>query len=230
MSGVPHETRRRSDLVAAALEAGRAAVGDRVDPDLIVAAIQSAAPNQSVWSSAYRAVHYIAGWGKHRSFPQWLASPHRTPDEVRGVFTGAVGYVEMSGAARTVTARSGGRCEARVDRRCQGAAHDFHHVQFRSQGGRNHASNLLHVCKPCHKWVHRNIAAAIERGLAHPDTPLTLVSKPTCWYVVVYNDGRPDEVMSRNKARKVRQRNPYSVTIARLPPDDPRCPTAEEAA
>ncbi len=66
---------------------------------------------------------------------------------------------------RQVRARSGGRCEAAVAGRCTKWGSHVHHVVLRSAGGADTADNLLHVCQPCHDWIHANPAAARALGL-----------------------------------------------------------------
>jgi len=64
----------------------------------------------------------------------------------------------------SVRRRSGGRCEARVE--CNGArAVLFHHRKRRAQGGRDTESILLHLCDPCHRFVHDRPALAYALGL-----------------------------------------------------------------
>lgn len=59
--------------------------------------------------------------------------------------------------------RSQGRCEARTEV-CRGSAVVFHHVLGRGVGGKGRADNGLHLCDPCHKWVHANPKISYERG------------------------------------------------------------------
>ncbi len=65
---------------------------------------------------------------------------------------------------RQVRARSGGRCEVALDC-CTTWAAQVHHVVLRSAGGADTADNLLHVCMPCHNWIHANPDDARTRGL-----------------------------------------------------------------
>ena len=71
---------------------------------------------------------------------------------------------ELAESRGKVAARSGGRCEVRRPG-CRGLAIHAHHRRRRSQGGGNDASNLVHVCIPCHDWIHANVAEARECGL-----------------------------------------------------------------
>ena len=70
-----------------------------------------------------------------------------------------------------VRARSGGRCEydPPVDPfgrgRCPAIATEMHHRRRRSQGGKDEASNLVHLCHYCHAIrVHENPAEAYAAG------------------------------------------------------------------
>ena len=72
-----------------------------------------------------------------------------------------------------VRKRSGGRCEvlswtlnlsltspiiesclawSASGHRAEGAP--VHHRKYRQRGGTNSLDNLLHVCQPCHDWIH----------------------------------------------------------------------------
>lgn len=62
-----------------------------------------------------------------------------------------------------VKARSDSVCEA-GSVVCTKRAHHFHHRRLRSQGGLDTVENLLHVCGPCHEFMHRNRSEARERG------------------------------------------------------------------
>ena len=54
---------------------------------------------------------------------------------------------------RAVEERSGGRCEARLER-CAGKATEIHHLKPRSLCGSHDPVNLLHVCSvPCHDAI-----------------------------------------------------------------------------
>lgn len=70
--------------------------------------------------------------------------------------------------------RSSGRCEV-GSTICRGEAVVFHHIKRRSQGGKGIASNGLHVCVPCHTWIHDHPAESFKngwlvRGHGDPDT------------------------------------------------------------
>lgn len=64
-----------------------------------------------------------------------------------------------------VRGRSRGTCE-----KCGEAnAVHFHHRRPRGMGGSreeltNRASNLLHLCMPCHNWIELNRLAALDEG------------------------------------------------------------------
>lgn len=40
----------------------------------------------------------------------------------------------------------------------------MHHRKMRSQGGGHTASNLLHLCFPCHTYVHEHPADSYANG------------------------------------------------------------------
>lgn len=64
-------------------------------------------------------------------------------------------------ARRVVYARSGGECEAR-SMVCTGQAAHVHHIGGRKGPDAHAPENLLHVCLPCHEYVH-----------AHPEESYT---------------------------------------------------------
>jgi hypothetical protein len=41
----------------------------------------------------------------------------------------------------------------------------IHHRRLRKQGGKDTPENLIHICVPCHTWIHHNVALAAEWGL-----------------------------------------------------------------
>lgn len=43
-----------------------------------------------------------------------------------------------------------------------------HHRRRRSQGGTDDHANLAWLCPPCHRWVHNNVADAIDAGYLIP--------------------------------------------------------------
>lgn len=73
---------------------------------------------------------------------------------------------------KSLAERSGGQCEAQLPG-CSGPATDPHHRITRKDGGRHgeakersdRMSALLHLCRPCHRWVHRFPAKACDLGL-----------------------------------------------------------------
>jgi hypothetical protein len=71
--------------------------------------------------------------------------------------------VEYAKAKRQMRKRSKGLCEARLPG-CTIAATDPHHMMRRSAGGEDVASNLLHVCRTCHRYIHEHPAEAIDLG------------------------------------------------------------------
>lgn len=59
-----------------------------------------------------------------------------------------------------VKSRSGGICE-----RCYSSrAEEIHHRRLRSQGGADSMINLAHICGPCHRAIHADVATAYEAG------------------------------------------------------------------
>ena len=62
--------------------------------------------------------------------------------------------------------RSKGRCEARLADRCLVSGAHVHHRKYRSRGGSNGLSNLIHVCLACHEWIHTNPELANVTGLS----------------------------------------------------------------
>jgi hypothetical protein len=62
-----------------------------------------------------------------------------------------------------VAGRSGGWCE--IDHpNCLMRATQMHHVLRRSQGGKDDADNLLHLCLMGHDYIHANPALSYESG------------------------------------------------------------------
>ena len=61
--------------------------------------------------------------------------------------------------------RSSGVCEGCG---CSRAA-EWQHRKNRSQGGGWNPANGLHLCTPCHAWIHANPTAAVERGWTVPE-------------------------------------------------------------
>lgn len=65
---------------------------------------------------------------------------------------------------RIVATRSNGLCE-----RCgMATATDMHHRKNRSAGGLWEPSNIVHLCRSCHRWVTVNPNAAADEGLHLP--------------------------------------------------------------
>lgn len=88
------------------------------------------------------------------------AGPKRTPFRAKrkaskGEFT-SIAKAEMR-------ARSGDRCEVGTTI-CRGRAVLFHHIKRRGQGGKGVASNGLHLCVPCHTWIHDHTGDSYKRG------------------------------------------------------------------
>lgn len=67
-----------------------------------------------------------------------------------------------------VVKRSGGVCEIRVAGQCDGQAAEWQHRKNRSQGGTWAPSNGLHVCSPCHRFIHAHPELAKEKGWTVP--------------------------------------------------------------
>lgn len=73
-----------------------------------------------------------------------------------GVFTAEV--------VDEVLERSGGACEALISSVCVGTGQAFHHRKLRRHGDHS-AANCLHVCRPCHDFIHANVEVAYGVGL-----------------------------------------------------------------
>ena len=66
----------------------------------------------------------------------------------------------MKKAVPVVEARSKGWCEAETPD-CIGGGEVFHH----RMGRRTHRPELLlHLCNPCHLWIHAHPQESMERG------------------------------------------------------------------
>ena len=64
--------------------------------------------------------------------------------------------------AQAVIDRADGSCEVMNFPFCTGTAGPIHH---RKISGREHSvSACIHICKPCHDWIHANPAVSYERG------------------------------------------------------------------
>lgn len=101
-----------------------------------------------------------------------------------------------------VAARSRGVCEGCLSAR----ATEMHHRRFKSRGGKDEVSNLLHLCgwgnhTGCHGLAHSGISGtrrgwAIPSGLEHPSSFAYQDSNSQWW--LLDNDGgrkstdRPD--------------------------------------
>lgn len=61
--------------------------------------------------------------------------------------------------------RSQGRCEAtELEHACIHRGEQYHHVLARSAGGKDVASNLLHVCNEGHRVIHDQPRLSRELG------------------------------------------------------------------
>lgn len=70
-----------------------------------------------------------------------------------------------------VAQRSGGACEVRATRLCNGHGEHVHHRKLRRHND-HRPVNLLHVCLFCHTAIHATVARSYERGWlvrAHED-------------------------------------------------------------
>ena len=77
---------------------------------------------------------------------------------------------EFREASKLVKARSQGRCEfvkiaGCLFRGCTEQAVHVHHRKLRSQGGGDEIENLVHLCVPCHGYLHNHPEKARELGL-----------------------------------------------------------------
>lgn len=62
-----------------------------------------------------------------------------------------------------IEARSWGACEANTPD-CIGSAQVFHHRRLKAQGRIDTPENLLHICNPCHVWIHGHTGTSYEKG------------------------------------------------------------------
>jgi hypothetical protein len=49
---------------------------------------------------------------------------------------------------------------------CGGRATHVHHRKYRSRGGSNSLANLIHICVPCHDWIHSRSEQSNILGLS----------------------------------------------------------------
>lgn len=64
---------------------------------------------------------------------------------------------------RIVRDRANGLCE-RCGSELLRQDHTHHHRVLRRHGGHDSVENLLYLCIPCHRWIHRNERFALSRG------------------------------------------------------------------
>lgn len=67
------------------------------------------------------------------------------------------------GTRQAVTERSGGQCEA-LTIACTVQASHIHHIAGRSGSDPHRLENLLHVCSPCHSYIHANPGESYLNG------------------------------------------------------------------
>lgn len=84
--------------------------------------------------------------------------------------------------ARAVLDRADGRCEFMNFPFCTGHGQVIHH---RKISGREHTVvNCVHICQPCHEWVHRNPAESyrlgwlVKMGYAPESVPVQYRGRP----------------------------------------------------
>ncbi len=65
---------------------------------------------------------------------------------------------------KAVRARSGGVCEIRSSR-CDGRAVDYHHIIFKSNGGKDTAENIKHSCLICHRAIHNAVGQKLSNKM-----------------------------------------------------------------
>lgn len=71
---------------------------------------------------------------------------------------------DFTAAAKAeIRRRSKGACEVQ-ETNCWHRATLFHHILRRGVGGKGTADNGLHLCVPCHQFVHEHVAESYERG------------------------------------------------------------------
>jgi hypothetical protein len=104
--------------------------------------------------------------GKGLARTQWKRKPV-LPDKDRTVAARKPRKRAPDPITPAVTAalyeRSGGHCEVRVEGVCTGWGTHRHHRLLRRHGDHTLA-NLLHVCTPCHDWVHGHPKASYAKG------------------------------------------------------------------
>jgi hypothetical protein len=92
-----------------------------------------------------------------------------------------------------VYARSGGICE-----RCsQARGAEWQHRKNRSQGGRWSPENGLHLCSPCHRYVHHNVTESQDNGWSvkscfDPATKPVLIQNGSRWVYLTPDGGYSD--------------------------------------
>lgn len=102
---------------------------------------------------------------------------------VRG--TGLNGWTEAT-TRKAVKERSGEVCEL-----CSMPAVQMHHRRNRSQLGKWHPANIIHVCVACHHIIGANPSWSSEHGytvLSHED-PASKAVLLTCGWVCLTDDG-----------------------------------------
>jgi 5-methylcytosine-specific restriction endonuclease McrA len=72
--------------------------------------------------------------------------------------------LEFEAAERRILKAAGHKCQVKLDGICDGKAVTAHHLKLRSAGGGNDLSNLVAICRPCHRRVHNHPAEAAKAG------------------------------------------------------------------
>jgi len=87
--------------------------------------------------------------------PLKRSSMRRKPARSKGEFHPAV--------RAAIESRSRGRCEADTPV-CTISGSVIHHILRRSQGGMGVVTNGLHLCDPCHRYIHENPSESYANG------------------------------------------------------------------
>jgi hypothetical protein len=66
--------------------------------------------------------------------------------------------------------RALGQCEVGVAPGCIPSQPEWHHRKLRSRGVDHGPANGLAACRPCHRWIHLNVAEAAGYGWVLPST------------------------------------------------------------
>lgn len=94
--------------------------------------------------------------------------------------------------AEIVIERAMGMCEIMSrETGCNGRAEHLHHRRLRSQGGEHTVENLIHICSPCHTWLHAHPAIAYTNGwlVKSTNNPREIPFRRRGGFIVLRPDG-----------------------------------------